>query len=149
MARGAGRNSTSAPYCAAGLLVLAVVLLALFSGENSPEDASTLVTRTAANDQNGMSRRFIGKVHEDAKGAVGQGGQELAAHVGHYILRRGEPAPADRHPGREYVRAEDVAGAGRAVRVIGPGDAVTMDYVKERLNINVDADGKITAMHYG
>ncbi len=34
------------------------------------------------------------------------------------------------------------AGASTA-RVIGPGQAVTMDYRQDRLNIHLDADGKV------
>ncbi|MGD9917484.1 MAG: I78 family peptidase inhibitor [Paenirhodobacter sp.] len=35
------------------------------------------------------------------------------------------------------------------VRVIHPGDAVTMDYSASRLNIGIDAAGKIATLHCG
>ncbi|MFO6464991.1 I78 family peptidase inhibitor [Jannaschia sp. KMU-145] len=34
-------------------------------------------------------------------------------------------------------------------RVIGPDTAVTMDYLAERLNVRVDADGVITGLDCG
>ena len=37
----------------------------------------------------------------------------------------------------------------RTVRVIRPGDAVTMDYRQDRLNIELDADGKIVRFNCG
>ena len=35
------------------------------------------------------------------------------------------------------------------VRVIHPGDAVTMDYSARRLNIEIDSTGRIDALHCG
>lgn len=46
------------------------------------------------------------------------------------------------------ARARDASGA-KSVRVIRPGQMVTMDYVPERLNIEVDATGNITAVRCG
>lgn len=37
----------------------------------------------------------------------------------------------------------------RTVRVIRPGDAVTMDYRQDRLNIELDADSKIVRFNCG
>ena len=34
-------------------------------------------------------------------------------------------------------------------RVVGPGTVVTMDYVPERLNVEVDADGVVTGLRCG
>ncbi len=45
---------------------------------------------------------------------------------------------------------ESVAAAmafAREVRIIRPGTAVTMDYRPDRLNIVIDAGGKISAVH--
>lgn len=46
------------------------------------------------------------------------------------------------------ARAKAEAGADR-VRVIRPGMAVTMDYREDRLNLDVDADGKVLAARCG
>jgi hypothetical protein len=46
------------------------------------------------------------------------------------------------------TRARDATGAS-SVRVVRPGQMVTMDYVAERLNIEVDAAGKVTAARCG
>lgn len=46
------------------------------------------------------------------------------------------------------TRARDASGAS-SVRVIRPGQMVSMDYVAERLNIEVDAAGKVTAARCG
>jgi len=43
----------------------------------------------------------------------------------------------------------DQAALGSSVRVIKPGDAVTEDYSAERIDIEVDADGKVTGVHCG
>lgn len=45
-------------------------------------------------------------------------------------------------------RAKCEAGA-TAVRVIYPDTIVTMDYVETRLNIDVDAQGRVTGVRYG
>ncbi len=37
----------------------------------------------------------------------------------------------------------------RTIRVIRPGMAVTMDYRTDRLNIDVDAEGRITSVRCG
>jgi hypothetical protein len=39
--------------------------------------------------------------------------------------------------------------ASATVRIIKPGDQVTMDFVATRLNIDVDAAGNITALRCG
>ena len=46
------------------------------------------------------------------------------------------------------AQARDAAAA-KSVRVIRPGQMVTMDYLAERLNIEVDAAGKVTAVRCG
>jgi hypothetical protein len=46
------------------------------------------------------------------------------------------------------ARARDAAGAS-SVRVVRPGQMVTMDYLPERLNIEVDAAGKVIAVRCG
>ena len=46
------------------------------------------------------------------------------------------------------AKAKAEAGAER-VRVIKPGMAVTMDYRGDRLNIDVDADNRVTRVHCG
>ncbi len=38
---------------------------------------------------------------------------------------------------------------GKRLRVIHPGQVVTMDYSEERLNIEVDAQNRITRIHVG
>jgi hypothetical protein len=37
----------------------------------------------------------------------------------------------------------------KAIRWIRPGDAVTMDYRMDRLNIDLDAQGRVTRIHCG
>ncbi|NNM75724.1 hypothetical protein HJG53_02220 [Sphingomonas sp. ID1715] len=46
------------------------------------------------------------------------------------------------------TRARDASGA-TSVRVIQPGQMVSMDYVAERLNIEVDAAGKVISARCG
>ena len=46
------------------------------------------------------------------------------------------------------ARAKDAAGA-TSVRVVRPGQMVTMDYLPERLNIEVDAGEKVIAIRCG
>lgn len=38
---------------------------------------------------------------------------------------------------------------GKRLRVVRPGQVVTMDYSEERLNIEVDAQNRITRIHVG
>lgn len=45
-------------------------------------------------------------------------------------------------------RAKQRSGA-HAVRVIRPGDAVTMDFRSDRLNVELDDAGKVTAIRCG
>lgn len=45
-------------------------------------------------------------------------------------------------------KAKAATGA-RNVRVIRPGMAVTMDYRPDRLNIDLDEDGRVTRVHCG
>jgi len=47
-----------------------------------------------------------------------------------------------------HDKARIDAGA-RVVRVIRPGEPVTMDYSVERLNIEIDDDGVVTRVHCG
>jgi hypothetical protein len=42
-----------------------------------------------------------------------------------------------------------VPAAGASVRIIKPGDQVTMDFSETRLNIDVDAAGVITGLRCG
>jgi len=42
-----------------------------------------------------------------------------------------------------------VPAAGPSVRIIKPGDQVTMDFSEARLNIDVDAAGVITGLRCG
>ncbi|KLI99915.1 I78 family peptidase inhibitor [Luteimonas sp. FCS-9] len=53
-------------------------------------------------------------------------------------------------PGSEalYEKARQDAGA-RQHRAIGPGDAVTLDFREDRLNIDLDAEGRITGFRCG
>ena len=46
------------------------------------------------------------------------------------------------------ARAQEASGA-RAVRIIRPGQMVTMDFVADRLNIELDAQGKVSAVRCG
>jgi hypothetical protein len=46
------------------------------------------------------------------------------------------------------LAGQQIVAAGK-VRVIAPGDAVTMDHLPERLNIRVDAAGIVTALDCG
>jgi len=46
------------------------------------------------------------------------------------------------------AHAQQLSGA-RSVRVIRPGQAVTMDYSGSRLNIELDASGRVVRVHCG
>lgn len=50
---------------------------------------------------------------------------------------------------RATVQAAVAASGAKTVRVIEPGMMVTMDYRGDRLNIRVDADGRIVAVTCG
>ena len=56
------------------------------------------------------------------------------------IGRPGSPAVAE--------QARQMSGA-RAVRVLHPGDIVTMEFRGDRLNVHLDADGKIERINCG
>ncbi|MDI3335308.1 I78 family peptidase inhibitor [Defluviimonas aestuarii] len=45
--------------------------------------------------------------------------------------------------------AFDPSGFDEPVRVIHPGDAVTMDFSLQRLNVEIDAEGRIAAIRCG
>ena len=64
-----------------------------------------------------------------------------------------EEAGLDRfvgQPASEAVVAEAVAASGsKRVRVLAPGDAASMDYVTNRLNIMTDAQGLIVRLRCG
>jgi hypothetical protein len=67
-----------------------------------------------------------------------------------------DPAMADTCNMAQYtalvgkpVTDAGVPAAGPSVRVIKPGDQVTMDFSEARLNIDVDAAGVITGMRCG
>jgi len=50
----------------------------------------------------------------------------------------------------EAMRADVLKRTGaRTLRVIAPGDAVTMDYRTDRLNLETDAEGRITRIRCG
>lgn len=61
--------------------------------------------------------------------------------------------PAQQYVGRkadtQVVEAAKAASTARQVRVIGPDDAVTLDYRPDRLNIRVDADRTIVSIACG
>lgn len=61
--------------------------------------------------------------------------------------------PAQQYIGRkaetQVVDAAKRASTSQQVRVIGPDDAVTLDYRPDRLNIRVDADRTIVAITCG
>lgn len=64
-----------------------------------------------------------------------------------------DAARVQRHVGRPYQDAmgaqlQQEAGA-RSVRVLRPGDAATMDYRNDRLNIDLDAQNRIAAVRCG
>lgn len=53
-------------------------------------------------------------------------------------------------PWTEALRAPTLKRTGaRAIRVIAPGDAVTMDYRTDRLNIETDAAGRVARIKCG
>ncbi|WP_312489188.1 I78 family peptidase inhibitor [Sphingomonas sp.] len=53
-------------------------------------------------------------------------------------------------PWTEAMRAPTLKRTGaRTIRVIAPGDAVTMDYRTDRLNIETDAAGRVTKVRCG
>ena len=67
-----------------------------------------------------------------------------------------DPAAADTCNMAQYtaligkpVTDAGVPAAGPSVRIIKPGDQVTMDFSEARLNIDVDAAGVITGMRCG
>jgi hypothetical protein len=45
--------------------------------------------------------------------------------------------------------AFDPGGLDEPIRIIRPGDAVTMDFSLQRLNVEIGADGRITAIRCG
>lgn len=61
--------------------------------------------------------------------------------------------PAQQYVGRkadtQIVEAAKSASTSQQVRVIGPDDAVTLDYRPDRLNLRVDADRTIVAITCG
>lgn len=66
------------------------------------------------------------------------------------------PAPADdtcgaraagHLIGQDKAMLASLAGRRDPMRVISPGQAVTMDYNQARLNVQLDAAGKITSMN--
>lgn len=67
----------------------------------------------------------------DACGAAG-----LAAYVG----------KADSPALQKQISAESKA---KAIRMLTPGMAVTMDYRADRLNVNIDANGRYTSFACG
>ena len=64
------------------------------------------------------------------------GAPSLAAYIGRQADRRARDA---------IVRARQP----RAVRFIAPGDMVTMDFIEDRLNVELDAQGRMVAMRCG
>lgn len=44
---------------------------------------------------------------------------------------------------------EQIAPLGRPYRVLGPGDAATMDFSEERINLQTDDSGKVVAVTCG
>ncbi|MGE7204466.1 I78 family peptidase inhibitor [Sphingomonas sp. NPDC019816] len=68
------------------------------------------------------------------------------------LLDCGETRVADLlgKPWTEAMRAPTLKRTGaRTIRVIAPGDAVTMDYRTDRLNIETDAAGRVTKVRCG
>ena len=62
-------------------------------------------------------------------------------------------APAQPWVGRRMTRARvsaamRAAGAG-SVRVIRPGDRISMDYITDRLNVEIDRGGRIQRLYCG
>jgi hypothetical protein len=49
----------------------------------------------------------------------------------------------------QHVSGVDLNSLAEKVRVISPGDMVTMDYRPDRLNIDLDASGTIVALRCG
>lgn len=62
-------------------------------------------------------------------------------HAADYEYMIGEPAPD-----AEAIAALE---GPKRVRVIGPGDMVTMDHVPQRLNIETDAEGIVLRLRCG
>ncbi|MCV2873469.1 I78 family peptidase inhibitor [Defluviimonas sp. WL0050] len=68
-----------------------------------------------------------------------------------------QPDPADAScsaEGLQYLvgqpdSAFDPSGLDEPVRVIHPGDAITMDFSLQRLNVEIDAEGRIAAIRCG
>ena len=61
---------------------------------------------------------------------------------------KGQALVGRQRSGAVEAEALRITGA-RAVRWIGPDDAVTMDYREDRLNIHVDARGRVTRVRCG
>lgn len=52
-------------------------------------------------------------------------------------------------PGTEVMAAITATAGERALRIIRPGDAVTMDYSPSRLNVELGEDGRIKRLRCG
>ena len=77
---------------------------------------------------------------------VGQGASRTAA----------SPAASDTCGATAYSdrigkkhEAFDFSAPGRPVRIVGPNMAMTMDYNPERLNVDIDSQGRITRIWCG
>lgn len=68
-------------------------------------------------------------------------------------LRQCDAGPVQRWVGREMsatIEAEALSASGAdVVRWIRPGEAITMDYQTDRINLEVDRRGRIVRVHCG
>ena len=129
---------------AAAALALALTACGTQAPSSAPATPSTAAPEIASASSPLTARPGRGSLEPESPGpsplppeeAGGCGRQRASAFIGRQV------SPA--------VRAEVTSAVGRrATRWIGPGDVVTMDYSESRLNMMLDAGGRIVAVKCG
>lgn len=58
-------------------------------------------------------------------------------------------AVADAHEGHDHAPRTILDLKGKLVRIVGPGDVVSGEFIQDRVTIRVDAQGRIVDLFYG
>jgi len=53
------------------------------------------------------------------------------------------------HEGHDHAPRTILDLKGKLVRIVGPDDVVSAEFVRDRVTIQVDAQGRIVDLHYG